>query len=58
MKELIVVNDRFNMVVDPTKLFENDSNMEVTSSSYFHFPRPRYLSANNPVAGCWNQIDI
>ena len=52
MKELIVVNDKFNMVVDPTKLFENDSNMEVTSSSYFHFPRPRYLSANNPAAGC------
>ena len=27
------------------KLFENDSNMEVTSLPYFHFPRSRYRLA-------------
>ena len=52
MKELIVVNDRFNMVVAPTEVTWNDSNMKETSFPYFHFHRSRYLSANNPVAGC------
>ena len=40
MKELKVVNGRFNMAVVPTEV-KNDSNMEVTSLPYFHFPSSR-----------------
>ena len=58
MKELIVVNDRFNMVVAPTEVIWNWQQYEVTSLLYFHFPLSSYLSASNPVAGCWNQSDI
>ena len=37
----MVVNDRLNMVVVPTEVFENDSNMEITSLRYFAFPHSR-----------------
>ena len=37
----MAVNDRLNMVVVLTKVFENDSNMEITSLPYFEFSHSR-----------------
>ena len=37
----MAVNDRLNMVVVLTKVFENDSNMEKTSLPYFDFSHSR-----------------
>ena len=52
MKELIVVTDLI-WWLPLRKLFENDSNMEVTSLPYFRFPHSRYRLAVE-----WQAVEI